>query len=53
MESKDTLNGSELVLHWELGPKDSQFGPMILKKFALKSFNTMFVRLYEIIMSGF
>ena len=36
MECNDTLHGSELGLHWVLGPKYSKFGPMGPKIFAQK-----------------
>ena len=53
MESNDTLHGSELVPHWELGPKNSKFGPMGPKKNAQKFLYTMLVRYHEVILWGF
>merc|ERR1719357_1948223 len=50
MESNNTLNGSELVPHWVLGPKNSKFGPMGPKKFAQKILYTKLVRYHEVIL---
>ena len=53
MESNDTLHGSELVLHWVLGPTNIKFGPKGLRNFAQKFLYTKLVRYHEVILWGF
>ena len=53
MECNDTLNGSELGLHWVLGPKYSKFGPMGPKNFAKKFLYTKLVRYHDATLWGF
>ena len=53
MECDDTLHGSELGPHWDLGPKNSKFGPMGPKKFAQKFLYAKLVRYHDDILWGF
>ena len=53
MECNDTLHGSELGLHWVLGPKNSKFGPMGPKFLAQKFLYTKLFRYHGAILVGF
>ena len=53
MECNDTLHGSELGLHWVLGPKYSKFGPMGPTIFAQKFLYTKLVRYHDATLWGF
>ena len=53
MECNDTLLGSESFPHWELGPKNSKFGPMGPKKVSQKFVYAKLIRYHEAILWSF